>query len=116
MNKFLLWWVSLKLARGDAAYWQHEAEKWQRKYAAAIQVRDSLSKQLEETQAALIKTVQGEKAHKAKCALCDKEAIITVVHIPVCREHELEYTTEALQDLPYQEREFLHRLEDAAGR
>lgn len=53
MNKFLVWWVSLRAAKGDAAYWQREAEKWERKYEAAIQVRDTLSKQLEETQAEL---------------------------------------------------------------
>ena len=54
MNKFELWWVSLRQARADVAYWKGQAEKWERKYAAAIQVRDSLSGQLGETQAALI--------------------------------------------------------------
>ena len=55
MNKLMVWWYTCRQARADVAYWQREAEKWQRKYDAAIQVRDQLSAQLEETQAALIK-------------------------------------------------------------
>lgn len=57
MNKILTWWVSVRQTRADVAYWKREAGKWERKYAAAIQVRDSLSGQLEKTQAALIEAV-----------------------------------------------------------
>jgi len=29
-----------------------------------------------------------------KCVLCDKEAITTAAHIPVCKEHYEQYATE----------------------
>jgi hypothetical protein len=45
-----------------------------------------------------------------KCKLCDKEAITTAVHIPVCKEHDDEYQEEGRKYLPDHSRPFLQRL------
>lgn len=45
-----------------------------------------------------------------KCKLCDNEAITTVVHTPVCKEHDDEYKKEAEQYLPDWRRPVLQKL------
>jgi hypothetical protein len=38
---------------------------------------------------------------KPKCVLCDREAITTAAHIPVCEEHHRAYQEEGRQYLAY---------------
>lgn len=39
-----------------------------------------------------------------KCALCDKDAITTAAHIPVCEQHHNAYQEEGRKYLPESER------------
>jgi len=45
-----------------------------------------------------------------KCVLCDKQAIGTAAHIPVCEEHYKAYDEEGFKYLPLAERKVYLRL------
>ncbi len=48
------------------------------------------------------------------CVLCEKKAVTTAIHIPVCEDHWQEYKVEAKQYLPDCYRPFKAKLLGAA--
>ena len=51
---------------------------------------------------------------QSKCVLCDRTAIGTAAHIPVCEQHHCQYQKEGRQYLPPQRREVYRKLCRAA--
>ena len=49
-----------------------------------------------------------------KCVLCERPAISTAAHIPVCEQHHSQYQEEGRQYLPPQKREVYRQLCRAA--
>lgn len=56
-------------------------------------------------------TIEKALDTKLKCVLCNKEAITTAAHIPVCEEHHNQYAEEGRQYLSY--RPFYEKLQQA---
>lgn len=53
---------------------------------------------------------------KLQCVLCEKDAVTTAGHIPVCEDHHREYIHEGKLYLPEARRVFWERLQEAGSR